>query len=288
MRRRWLVGLAAGCALLVVAVGLWAFEPWRAFTSSEVDEVLPSAAPSVGAATPPAQPSSGARSEEPSTAEPRPKVVELAAGDLETAEHATTGRVRVVELADGRRFVRFEDLATSDGPDLHVWVTDQPSGGSWGSYDDGRSVPLGELTATRGNQNYEIPGRRRPGGPALGRDLACFDRFDVAFARSSPTPVEDQARASRLVAHASSPHDLAWHGAGPSRDSSYRDVEPRRLCLESGCTLLRVAGVRAYGRQVDRRPDCRQSTSIAIDRSEAPGPRREALGAHRAVRSGPA
>ena len=35
---KWLVG---GLALLVVAVGLWAFEPWRLFTSSEIDEPLP-------------------------------------------------------------------------------------------------------------------------------------------------------------------------------------------------------------------------------------------------------
>ena len=77
----------------------------------------------------------------------------------------------MLELGDGRRFVRFEDLATSDGPDLHVWVTDQPSGGEWGSYDDGRYVRLGELKATHGNQNYEVPGDADLAGIAVGRDL---------------------------------------------------------------------------------------------------------------------
>ena len=86
----------------------------------------------------------------------------------------------MVELADGRRFVRFEDLATSDGPDLHVWVTDQPSGGSWGSYDDGRYVRLGELVATHGNQNYEIPADADLAG--LRSVVIWCDRFNVAFA----------------------------------------------------------------------------------------------------------
>ena len=188
MGRRWLVGLAAGGVLLLVAVGLWAFEPWRAFTSSEVDQALPTVAPSAAAATstPSTTPSvtpSGHPAAQPTaepTPEPRPQVVDLAAGDFETAEHTTTGRVRVVELADGRRFVRFEDLATSDGPDLHVWVTDQPSGGSWGSYDDGRYVRLGELVATHGNQNYEIPADADLAG--LRSVVIWCDRFNVAFA----------------------------------------------------------------------------------------------------------
>ena len=103
----------------------------------------------------------------------------MAAGPFERAEHATSGQALVLELADGRRFVRLENLATLDGPDLHVWLTDQPSGGEWGSYDDGRYLRLGELKATNGNQNYEVP---------VAADLRSLttvviwcDRFNVAF-----------------------------------------------------------------------------------------------------------
>ena len=85
----------------------------------------------------------------------------------------------VLALADGRRFLRLEQLATSDGPDLHVWLTDRPSGGEWGSYDDGRYVRLGELKANRGNQNYEIPAGARLEG--LTSVVVWCDRFDVAF-----------------------------------------------------------------------------------------------------------
>ena len=95
----------------------------------------------------------------------------LAEGDFEDAEHGTDGVARILELADGRRFVRLEGLATSDGPDLHVWITDQPSGGEWGSYDDGRYVRLGELKANNGNQNYEIPAEADLVGLDLGGHL---------------------------------------------------------------------------------------------------------------------
>jgi hypothetical protein len=103
----------------------------------------------------------------------------LARGRFESAEHETTGQALVLALADGRRFLRLEDLATSDGPDLHVWLTDQPSGGDWGSYDDGRYVRLGELKANHGNQNYEIPTEARLEG--LVSVVVWCDRFDVAF-----------------------------------------------------------------------------------------------------------
>ncbi len=186
---RW----AAGVAALVLAVGLWSFEPWRLFTGSEVDEALPTAS---GVAVDPAtdgdQPRAGrpgrsgagaGRSASGPRQDPRPEappeVVELAGGPFEAAEHATSGRARVIELRDGSRYLRLDDLATSDGPDLHVWLTDQPSGGSWGSYDDGRYVALGALTATNGNQNYAIPADAELGG--MRSAVIWCDRFDVAF-----------------------------------------------------------------------------------------------------------
>lgn len=166
--------LSAGLVVAVVAVGLWAFEPWRLFTDSEVDEPLPVStrgAGDRGGSGP------GERRERP--ARGAADVVDLARGEFVDAEHDTSGVARVIELADGRRFVRLEDLATSDGPDLHVWITDRPSGGDWGSYDDGRYVRLGELKANNGNQNYPIPEGVELGG--LTSVVIWCDRFDVAF-----------------------------------------------------------------------------------------------------------
>ena len=168
---------------LVLGIGLWAFEPWRIVTDSEVNEALPSMssrAADTGSAgeesTTRAEPGELEESQLDAATAP---VVELASGPFSAAEHATDGRARVIELSDGSRFLRLEDLATSDGPDLQMWITDQPSGGSWGSYDDGRYVPLGELKANNGNQNYEIPADVDLRG--MQSVVIWCDRFNVAF-----------------------------------------------------------------------------------------------------------
>ena len=171
----WKVALG-GVLVVVLVVAAALFEPWRLFTSSRVDEALPVATPATAAPedTPAGEPVDGG------TVTPEPvEPVQLARGDFVDAEHGTTGTARVVELADGRRFVRLEDLATSDGPDLHVWLSDQPSGGEWDSYDDGRYVRLGDLKATHGNQNYEIPADVRI--DQMTTVVIWCDRFSVAF-----------------------------------------------------------------------------------------------------------
>ncbi len=201
---------SAALAVVVVAVlgaGLVAFEPWRALTSSTVDEALPNVITDGSAGQParaeadpvpttrregrsprslPISTPSPLPSPLPSpTPVPAPEVVVLASGTFVEAEHSTTGLARIIELADGSRFVRLEDFSTSDGPDVFVGLSDAPSGGAWGSYDDGRYEQLGALKATDGNQNYEIP---------ADVDLAGFesvviwcDRFDVAFGTAAVT-----------------------------------------------------------------------------------------------------
>ena len=166
---------------VALVVGLWAFQPWRVFTSSEVDEAAPTSEVVVSED---ADTHESAQPTPTATPAAKPDSI-LARGTFEDAEHGTSGTALVIELGDGRRFVRFEDLATSDGPDLHVWLTDQPSGGDWGSYDDGRYVRLGDLKATHGNQNYEIPAAADIVG--LTSVVIWCDRFNVAFGTA---PVE--------------------------------------------------------------------------------------------------
>lgn len=163
--RRILVALVP-LVVLGVVVGLWLFEPWRLFTSSEVHEAAPTAAvtgtPTVGSS--PTAPATG---------------TVLAEGRFVDAEHGTSGTARILRLADGRRFLRVEDLAGSDGPDLHMWLSDAPSGGDWGSYDDGAHVRLGDLKATHGDQNYPIPA---DADLSTMRSVVIWcDRFNVAF-----------------------------------------------------------------------------------------------------------
>ena len=160
-----------------LAVGAWAFQPWRLVTSSEVTEAAPTSAPASAPDAAVGSPAVPEQSREPTTPPPSDRV--LATGSFEDAEHATTGSARVLELADGTRFVRLEGLDTSDGPDLHVWLSDQPSGGDWGSYDDGTWVALGPLKANRGSHNYEIPAAAEIAG--MRSVVIWCDRFNVAF-----------------------------------------------------------------------------------------------------------
>ncbi len=173
----WLV---LGLVLVAVVIGAALFQPWRLFTDSTVDEAAPTSSltPSASPTTEvPTEPLAADESAESVPPPPQDRV--LATGEFEDAEHGTTGTARILELADGRRFLRLEGLATSDGPDLHLWLTDQPSGGDWGSYDDGRYLRLGDLKANNGNQNYEIPATADLDG--LRSVVIWCDRFNVAF-----------------------------------------------------------------------------------------------------------
>jgi hypothetical protein len=173
--------VALAVAVVVVAGGLTAFQPWKAFTRSTVDEAIP-----VVFATP----SSSAPASTPKPAEtPAEKPVEkpvdkpagqrvLASGAFVSQEHTTSGTARVLEQ-NGVRLLRLEGFSTSDGPDVHVWLTDATAGGEWGKYDDGRAVKLGKIKATDGNQNYTIPADVTLDG--LRSVVIWCDRFNVAF-----------------------------------------------------------------------------------------------------------
>jgi hypothetical protein len=138
-------------AMLVVgAVALYFTQPWRLFLDRTVNERGPvTVAPATNAAVPP----------EGSTAKPAGPQV-LSRGTFISHEHATKGRASIIRLADGKRILRIENLDTSDGPDLRVWLSDQPvkqGTSGWSVFDDGAHVELGHLKGNKGDQNYSVP-----------------------------------------------------------------------------------------------------------------------------------
>jgi hypothetical protein len=164
-------------ALLIAVVGglaLYWFAPWNLFFDRRVDEALPGASDEVPAATGPGDPAAPTAElgfDGPAT---------LAQGAFTSLEHTTTGTALVLELEDGTRYLRLEDLETSNGPDLRVILTDQPLSDDWHVWDDGEVVDLGPLKGNIGSSNYEIP-------PSL--DLSDLEtaviwcrRFSVGFA----------------------------------------------------------------------------------------------------------
>ena len=147
--------------IAVLLAGAVVFEPWTLWTNETVDEAAPTAsAPDESSASP---------------AEP----TELARGTFVSQEHGTSGTATVIELADGSRTLRLEDFETSNGPDLHVWLSEKKAGGNWFKYGSGRTAQLGELKANRGNHNYAIPSDVELDG--LRSVVIWCKRFHVAF-----------------------------------------------------------------------------------------------------------
>lgn len=143
--------IAIGGIVVIVAGIIW-FAPQRLFLDRTVSEALPS----VSAPEPAGAPTEDGSVEE-GPADEAPAVVELGAGSFRSLEHETRGVARIVELSDGSRYVRLEGLSTSDGPDLRVYLTDQPVSDDWRIWDDGAFVDLGALKGNIGDANYPIP-----------------------------------------------------------------------------------------------------------------------------------
>ncbi|MEU0530594.1 DM13 domain-containing protein [Amycolatopsis tolypomycina] len=173
--RRWILAIAV-TGVVAVAAGLYWFQPWQLVVDETVQEDLPAAAPVAAAPSPSALPSPSAP---PSTSA---APAEVASGSLISHEHRTTGTVRVLRAADGSLVLRLENLDTSSGPDVHVWLSDapvKPGKDGWHLFDDGKYLDAGKLKGNKGNQNYPLP---------AGTDLTAYtsvsvwcDRFNVSF-----------------------------------------------------------------------------------------------------------
>ena len=144
MRRvRWPVVLGAVVlAALGLAAGVAYFQPQKLFINQRVDEAIPAAANAPGQAS---QPSATAA----------PETV-LSRAPLQSLEHQSSGMVLLIKLAGGGRVLRLENLATSNGPDLRVYLSTAPASSDWHGYDRDY-VDLGALKGNLGNQNYAVP-----------------------------------------------------------------------------------------------------------------------------------
>lgn len=180
-RRRkavWIIGAAGAAAVLLVA-GLL-FQPWLLFVDVRVADRIPSPQATTPAVMEPVEMADPAT--EDATPAPPAGPRDLAAGSLISHEHETSGSVRIIENPDGTRQLALVGLATSNGPDVHVWLSAGPvveGRDGWytaASYDH---VDLGPLRGNLGDQLYDIP---------ADVDLSTFrtvdlwcERFGVSF-----------------------------------------------------------------------------------------------------------
>lgn len=173
--RRPLVRVLIGVAAVLFVAALLVFEPWKLVIDNRVDEAVPVAAPAAVAPAVPAAPVGP---------------VVLARGAFISHEHASSGAVALLRLPDGSRVLRLEDLHTSNGPLLKVWLTDAPvieGSAGWRVFDDGRHLDVGELKGNIGSSNYAIPADADLTG--LSSVTIWCERFSVSFAAAALQPV---------------------------------------------------------------------------------------------------
>jgi Electron transfer DM13 len=149
---------ASWVVLIVLAAGggfgLYWFQPWKLVVDERVDEALSTPVPAADA--PPGADPGPATVSPPTPAGP----VLLAEGEFVSHEHTTTGTARMIGNPDGSWQLELAALDTSNGPDLRVWLTDQPvveGRDGWHVFDDGQWVELGRLKGNQGDQVYEVP-----------------------------------------------------------------------------------------------------------------------------------
>ena len=149
MSRKMLVLLPIA---IVAFVAWYAFRPERLFINQRVNEQVPTASMAN---------------------------TKLATGQFHSGAHETKGTATVLQLADGKKTLRLSDFATSNGPDVHVYLVAASDAKDNDSVTKAGFVDLGSLKGNIGDQNYDLP---------AGADLAKYrsvtiwcKRFSVNF-----------------------------------------------------------------------------------------------------------
>jgi hypothetical protein len=173
-RPRLAGGLMLGLLVVAIPLGYYLMSPLWTRTTLEEASPLAVAAATVDTAAP-TDATPGVTLAERLATLPR----EVARGTVEGADafHFGSGQALLIETEPGRFILRFEDFSVRNGPDLFVYLSDDPAG--YGS----DVLKLGTLKATDGSFNYDIP---------EGTDLSRFrsavvwcDRFAVLFATAA-------------------------------------------------------------------------------------------------------
>src|SRR6185436_18475042 len=125
---------------IVVAGGWYAFRPERLFVNKTVNESL-GAVTTAGATTP-------AAAAAPMT---------LASGSFHSNAHDTRGVASVIDLGDGRRVLRLTNFATSNGPDVRIYLVAAADVQDDATVKTAGFVELGPMQGNIGDQNYDIP-----------------------------------------------------------------------------------------------------------------------------------
>ncbi|MEO0492706.1 MAG: DM13 domain-containing protein [Actinomycetota bacterium] len=170
--KRWAIpgGIAGIAVLAFLAFGVFGIH--TAFIDDVVDEDGPVFASGAGASGLPSDAMTDAEADEMNefmaengteleveAADAMPDMIEIvteASGTFIDRSHPAEGVASVLGDGTGQRFLRFEQFATDNGPDLNVYLSTADPDAPAGEFDDD-FIDLGDLKGNIGDQNYEIP-----------------------------------------------------------------------------------------------------------------------------------
>lgn len=117
--------------LVVVGLGAWyAFRPDTLLIDQKVNEQFPTASAASN---------------------------KLATGQFHSGAHETKGTAEVFALADGKKMLRLTNFATSNGPDVHVYLVAANDATDNDTVKKAGFVDIGSLKGNIGDQNYDLP-----------------------------------------------------------------------------------------------------------------------------------
>jgi hypothetical protein len=128
--------IVIGAAVIVLAVAWYAFRPELLFINKTVKEEFPG-----GTAM--------------ASIEKGPMVVTK--GNFKGLAHETRGLASIYQLADGKRALRLTEFETSNGPDVHVYLTAAEVEKGKDAIKQAGFIDLGSMKGNKGDQNYDIP-----------------------------------------------------------------------------------------------------------------------------------
>jgi hypothetical protein len=151
--------------MVSLAIAWYAFRPELLFIDQTVSEEFPG-----GAAV--------------ASIEKKPMAVTQ--GTFKGVAHETKGTALIYQLAGGKRTLRLSAFETSNGPDVHVYLTAGDVGKGNDAIKEAGYIDLGSMKGNKGDQNYDIP---------AGVDLSKYKnvtiwcaRFGVNFGQATLAP----------------------------------------------------------------------------------------------------
>ena len=128
--------IIVGVGVVALAIAWYAFRPELLFVDKTVSEEFPGG---------------------PLMASIEKGPIAITKGDFKGLAHETKGLASIYQLADGKRTLRLTEFETSNGPDVHVYLTAAEVEKGNDAIKDAGFIDLGSMKGNKGDQNYDIP-----------------------------------------------------------------------------------------------------------------------------------